>query len=93
MKRKRREIGRWELERLEEMIIVPTLKEKKKKGWTDEEWIMRCYKPHKNSKCHRELNGYPLCDLCPKNPKFQRRKINAEWSWVTETEASLNTSR
>jgi len=83
MKRKRREIGRWELERLEEMIIVPTLKEKKQKGWTDEEWIMRCYKPHKNSKCHRELNGYPLCDLCPKNPRFQRRKINAEWEWAT----------
>ena len=78
MKTRRKKIGRRELERSEEMIIVPTLKEKKKKGWTDEEWIMRCYEPHKNSKCHRELNGYSFCDLCPKNPKFQKPKTGQE---------------
>jgi hypothetical protein len=93
MKLKRREIEwRW-VEEPKKEIHVRTLKEKIQLGLSDEEWAMICYKKYENSKCHREWNGYSFCDLCPKNPNFQKSKTNTEWARVTETEAFLNTSR
>jgi predicted DNA-binding transcriptional regulator len=70
--RKRKIRRRWEVNELKfrKIIKVPTRKEKIKKGLSDKEWIMICYRAHKNEKCIRELFGHSFCELCPKKEKI-----------------------
>ena len=30
------------------------------------QYIKNCYKRNKKYGCHKQMNGYPLCDGCPK---------------------------
>jgi len=61
----------WEVDELKfkKIVHVPTRKEKIEKGISDKEWIMICYRAHKNEKCIREFFHHSLCDLCPKKKK------------------------
>ena len=77
-----------ELEYLEYMVPVkvPTMKERREKGLTDEECIRACYEAHRKAgrKCFRELNYHNLCDLCPKkrrkiSNKTHERNLNPLW--------------
>ncbi|MBZ9578455.1 hypothetical protein KJA14_01245 [Patescibacteria group bacterium] len=92
---KRREIvgWRWELEEPKKEIIVPTLKEKKEKGLSDEEWIMICYEKYKDSKCFREYSGHKLCKLCPKSTSGKKKTEDAEWAKDVEVLLSTTASK
>jgi hypothetical protein len=82
---KRKEIERrWELER--KMVIIPTVRElMKKEKLSLEEAAKRsitiCGEEHKknNIDCHRKLNGFDLCDDCPKYQQEKRELTWLEW--------------
>ncbi len=85
MKEKEIKKWRWELEEPKKEIIVPTLREKVRKGLSDQEWALICYKKYKDSKCFREYSGHKLCDLCPKSTSGKRESRDAEWTGDVET--------
>lgn len=40
------------------------------------EYITNCYDKNKNQKCHKEMNGYTFCKICPKAKKKKNKKQN-----------------
>ena len=82
---KRKEVERrWEL--ATKIVIIPTVVEiMKKEGLSWEEAAKRgiiiCGNEHKknNLNCHRKLNGYTLCDGCPKYQEEKKPKAFFEW--------------
>jgi len=85
--KERKEIERrWELK---EKITIPTVIEiMKKKHLSLEEAAKRsiiiCGNEHKknNIDCHRKLNGYNICDGCPKYPEEKKPKLTFEWEEI-----------
>ena len=83
MKRKEIERG-WELET--KKMIIPTVAEvmkKEKVSW--EEAAKRCTticgEEHKKNDidCHRKINGYSICDGCPKYRPEKKELPYLEW--------------
>jgi|YelNatPaOPRAMG01_1025707.scaffolds.fasta_scaffold04565_5 hypothetical protein len=81
----KKEIGRrCKLER--EMAKIPTIREvmkKEKISWEEasKECVILCGQEHKNKNidCHRKLNGYPLCQNCPKYQPEKRELPRLDW--------------
>jgi len=88
MKLKRKEIERrWELKT--EKITIPAVTEiMRKEHLSLEEAAKRgitiCGNEHKknNIDCHRKLNGYNVCDGCPKYPEEKKPETIFEWEEV-----------
>jgi len=76
------------MEKEKKEVRIPTLGEKIKKGISDQDWIMMCYRKYKDGKCFRELNGHSLCDLCPKKSGkiVESAEKPREKGWLTEKE-------
>ena len=82
--KERKEIERrWELKT--EKIIIPTVMElmrKEKISWAEaaKRGIIICGNEHKknNIDCHLKLNGYNICDGCPKYPEEKKPKLTFE---------------
>jgi hypothetical protein len=85
---KRKEIERrWELET--KKMTIPTAAEiMKEEGLTREEASKRCIiicgNEHKknNIDCHRKINGYNLCDGCPKYAEEKKPKVGIGWEEI-----------
>jgi len=84
---KRKEIERrWELGT--KIVKIPTIKEIMKRdglSWQEaaEKCIIICGNEHKkkNIDCHRKLNGYSICDGCPKYKYPEEKKPKAIFEW------------
>ncbi len=81
--KERKEIERrWELE-VKKMIIPTVGKIMRKENLSLEEAAKRCVticgNEHKNFDCHRKLNGYNICDDCPKYQPEKKELDYLEW--------------
>jgi hypothetical protein len=81
---KRKIEGGWGLER--KIMKIPTVSEiMREEKLTLEEAAKRCIiicgDEHKNNNldCHRKLNGFDLCDNCPKYRPEKRKLAWLEW--------------
>jgi len=75
---------RWELE--VKKMIIPTVAEVAKKenlSWEEaaKKCAVICGEEHKknNIDCHRKLNGYSICDDCPKYRPKKKELDYLEW--------------
>jgi len=88
-KQRRREKIEWRWELEVKKMTIPTVVEKMKKeklSWEEaaKRCIIICGEEHKknNIDCHRKLNGYSICNGCPKYPEEKKPKLEFEWEEI-----------
>jgi len=84
--KKRREIEKWRWELEAKKMTIPTVaavmkKEKLSLGEAAKRCIIICGNEHKknNIDCHRKINGYNICDDCPKYRPKKKELDYLEW--------------